>query len=191
MNFTNPTIYLITGDMYNDEKNFLELLKISLNKGIKLVQIRIKSLNRDRYKEVALQAVKLCKEYNATVLLSTYTDLINEVGADGVHLPSIELMKLNARPVSTRYLLSVACHNKEQVIHASNIGADFAVLCPVFATPSSPMGRPLGWKNFSSLVKFSKIPIYALGGVTPEDIEVAKSHGAIGIAAIRSVWGRE
>jgi len=51
------------------------------------------------------------------------------------------------------------------------------------------MGKPLGWERFSSLVKLAKMPIYALGGVTPNDIETARSHGAIGIAAIRSIWG--
>jgi thiamine monophosphate synthase len=65
---------------------------------------------------------------------------------------------------------------------------DFVVLSPVFATPSSPNGKALGWKNFGDIARTVDIPIYALGGMTPKDLPTAKANGAIGIAAIRSLW---
>ncbi len=184
-------IYLITGEPCDNENKFLELLKISLEQGIKLVQIRAKLLDYNQYQNLASKAIKLCREYQATVLLNTHLNLIDEIGADGVHLPSKNLMELNERPIPKHRILSVACHNEEEVIHASKIGADFAVICPVLATPSSPEKKPLGWEKFSDLVKLAHMPIYALGSVTPKDIEKAKSYGAIGIAAIRSIWGKQ
>ena len=64
----------------------------------------------------------------------------------------------------------------------------YIVICPIFSTPSSPKGNPIGWSKFSTLSKLSKIPVYALGGVSPNDLDTARNYGATGIAAIRSLW---
>lgn len=184
----NLSFYLITGE-WTDQKQFLEFLEISLRAGIKRVQIRAKSLNYDDYKKIAAEAVELCHQYQAQALISVYQDLVKKVNADGLHLPSAEFMKLDERPISDKYLLSVACHNEAQIMHATKINSDFAVMSPIFATPSSPQGNPLGWEKFSSLAALSTIPVYALGGLTPKDLPIAQSNGAVGIAAIRSLWG--
>lgn len=187
MNFNNYPLYLITGKPY-DESIFLSLLKAALEKGVKLIQIRAKELSKYDYKKLSIPAIALCRQYNAKILLSMGMDYLEELAADGVHLPSLEMMKLTKRPISDNYILSVACHNEEQVIHASKIQADLAIICPIFSTPSSPQGNPLGWSRFSTLSKLSQIPTYALGGVSPNDLDIAKLHGATGIAAIRSLW---
>jgi 8-oxo-dGTP diphosphatase len=184
----NP-LYLITGQPENDVEKFLALLTSSLIKGVKLVQIRAKSLSSDQYAILAKEAVKLCHQYQAKALLNQHPHLLNLTQADGIHLPSQQLMQLTQRPVSAKLLFSAACHTKEQILHASAIKADFVVLSPVLATPSSPNGIPLGWKNFENIARIVDVPLYALGGMTPKDIPIAKAHGAIGIAAIRSLWG--
>lgn len=181
--------YLITDKPFDNQKKFLELLELSLNSGVKLVQIRAKSLDEQAYRKLAMAAVKLCHQYHAKALLSQYINLVNEIGADGVHLPSSKLMQLIDRPVTAEYLLSVACHDAAQLRHAAHIQADFAVISPIFSTPSSPMGNPLGWEKFSALAAEATMPVYALGGMTPNQLEVARSYGAVGIAAIRSLWG--
>lgn len=181
--------YLITGKPYTDISVFLATLKTSLETGIKLVQIRAKSLNKDEFESLATETVKLCHQYEeAKVLLNGNVELLERTGADGIHFPSSELMKLEKRPFSSKYLFFCSCHDIQQVDHASKIGADFMTISPIFSTPSSPEGKPLGWENFKKLAKTSKIPAYALGGLTPEHLELAKSYGAIGIAAIRAFW---
>lgn len=184
----NP-LYLITGKPEDDLEKFLELLTISLNNGVKLVQIRAKSLHDDQYAKLATAAVKLCHQYQTKALLNQHPHLLNHTKADGIHFPSRELMQLRQRPVISNFLFSAACHTKEQILHASAIKADFVVLSPVFATRSSPHGTALGWENFAQIAATVHIPIYALGGMSPEDILTARIHGAIGIAAIRSLWG--
>ena len=68
------------------------------------------------------------------------------------------------------------------------MGADFAVLGPVAATPSHPDREPMGWHRFAALRETVSLPIYALGGMTPSDLHTAHRHGAQGIAAIRGLW---
>lgn len=189
MSIITDPIYLITGEPSNNEKEFLNYLENSLKNGIKLVQIRAKLLPKNTYKKLATAAIELCHQYQAKVLLNSHIGLVEELNADGIHLPSIDLMRLQKRPLTSSHIISAACHTKEQALQAANLKINLAVICPIFATPSSPKGNPLGWEKFSALAKLLKIPTYALGGLTPQHLEIARSHGATGIAAIRSVWG--
>jgi 8-oxo-dGTP diphosphatase len=82
----------------------------------------------------------------------------------------------------------VSCHDAAELAHARRIGADFATLSPLAATPSHADAAPLGWTGFRELANASPLPVYALGGVGPADIACAHAHGAQGIAAIRGLW---
>jgi 8-oxo-dGTP diphosphatase len=68
------------------------------------------------------------------------------------------------------------------------VGADFAVLGPVQATPSHPGASPLGWRKFREIVDGAAIPVYALGGIKREDLDLAMHCGAHGIAMVRGSW---
>jgi len=84
--------------------------------------------------------------------------------------------------------VGAACHDLTQLQAAQRLGCDFAVLGPVQATDSHPGAVPLGWDAFEALREQVSLPLYALGGLGPGDIEQARRHGAQGIAAIRSLW---
>jgi 8-oxo-dGTP diphosphatase len=66
------------------------------------------------------------------------------------------------------------------------LNADFATLSPVCATASHPDAKPLGWERFARLAADARLPVYALGGIAPEDLERARAAGAQGVAGIRA-----
>ena len=51
-----------------------------------------------------------------------------------------------------------------------------------------PGAAPLGWHGFAALRECTGMPVYALGGLTMDDLATARAHGAQGIAAIRGLW---
>jgi 8-oxo-dGTP diphosphatase len=71
---------------------------------------------------------------------------------------------------------------------AEALGCDFAVVGPVRPTPTHPDASGIGWAGFERLREHSPLPIYAIGGLCPEDVATAREHGAQGIAAIRGLW---
>jgi 8-oxo-dGTP diphosphatase len=71
---------------------------------------------------------------------------------------------------------------------AEALDCDFAVVGSVLATASHAGGEVLGWAGFARLRESVSLPIYAIGGLTPEHLDEARRHGAQGIAAIRSLW---
>ena len=70
------------------------------------------------------------------------------------------------------------------------IDVDFAVVSPVMPTSSHPDQKGIGWAAFHRLSEQSQVPLYALGGMSDEDVETAWFHGGQGIAAITALWQR-
>ncbi len=85
-------------------------------------------------------------------------------------------------------ILSASCHNEAEITQAVKWGAQMATLSPVHATPTHPDAQPLGWDRFRALVEGTPLVFYALGGVTPQDLDTARHHGAFGTAGIRAFW---
>jgi 8-oxo-dGTP diphosphatase len=108
-----------------------------------------------------------------------------------VHLDSSAAAKLAARPDWAKpvsFLIGVSCHDDTELAHAAKIEADFALLSPVLPTLTHPGAVTLGWARFTELAGASPIPIYGLGGLGQDDVALAQSHGAHGVALLRGAW---
>ena len=75
-----------------------------------------------------------------------------------------------------------------ELARAVALGVDFAVLGPVQATLTHPGAKPLGWERFAALARGAGLPVFALGGMTPGDLDAAWRRGAQGIAMVRGSW---
>jgi len=53
---------------------------------------------------------------------------------------------------------------------------------------SHPGSMPIGWSDFKKLADKSNIPVFALGGMTENDLKISKEYGGQGIAAIGEFW---
>lgn len=103
-----------------------------------------------------------------------------------IHLKQHQLItkQKNELIVGKRYI--AACHDYESVQHAAYIGCDAILLSPVLNTTTHPETPELGWEQFQQIASSIDIPVFALGGMTEQDIEIAKQHAAYGIAGIRN-----
>ncbi len=183
-----PDRYLITPEP-SESSRFLAQLEQSLRRGVSLVQLRAKSLSFGAYAALAQRALVCCHRHGAKLLLNAAPELVERLGADGVHLSSSRLMALSCRPLSSSFLVAASCHSLQELVQAQHVGADFAVLGSVAATASHPDVSPLGWSKTQRLLDEVALPVFALGGMTPSDLPTAYLHGAQGVAAIRSLWG--
>ncbi len=184
-----PDRYLITGEPASEPAAFLARLERALGAGVRLVQLRAKALPAEAYAVLAREALVRCRAHGAHLLLNAEPALAQRLGADGVHLDSVRLAACRERPLGPEFRVAASCHDAAQLAHAAAIGADFAVLSPVRPTASHPDTVALGWDAFQSLTDTAALPVYALGGVGPDDLATAFTHGGQGVAAIRALWG--
>jgi thiamine monophosphate synthase len=104
-------------------------------------------------------------------------------GGDGaVHLAAAEPFP-DPRPA----LVGRSCHSAAELVQARAEGCDWAFLSPVFPTASKPdYGPALGVAGFARLQPLGP-PVYALGGVGPDDVPALLAAGAHGVAVMGPV----
>ena len=181
-----PTVYGITNASELGELEFLSRLDVALARGLKLVQVREKAMDKDKLARFSGIVVNRCHAAGARALINADADLARSVNADGVHLTSTQLRKLSVRPEFD--MVGASCHNAEELALAAALGADFSVLGPVKPTPSHPQTHPLGWPGLARLLAGYPLPVFALGGLGPDDMDAVWSCGAHGVAMQRKVW---
>lgn len=178
-----PQYYAILDDA--DPTLLLVNLKTILDKGIKLIQARLKTLSVEAVERFFEQAYPLCKSQHAWLLLNSGVEHSERFEVDGVHLTSCHLLAIDQRPESKQWV-AASCHNLEELLHAQKIGVDFVVLAPVLPTPTHPEAKCLGWEHFAELVVHSNLPVYAMGGLSEADLPTAQEAGGQGVAAVRA-----
>ena len=182
-----PECYLITPSPENTDE-FLAQLETALQQGIRLVQLRATGMAAGEYLSLANQVVARCHAHGARVLLNGEPEWVLQTGADGVQLSSGRLHSSEQRPLPGNLLVAASCHSEEELRLALKLEVDFALLSPIKWTESHPETEPLGWDTMKRLVDEVPIPVYALGGVSRDDLGAAFEAGGQGIAAIRSLW---
>lgn len=186
-----PNRYAISPDFSKAEWPVIECwLQGLVEKKVTLFQWRQSAASAD----VAKQVAEWAKKNGLVALLngvydSSVFDLAAEYGYSGVHLKSTGFcedaknIKASAKSLGLRWLAG-SCHSDEELGMAKELGFDFAVLGPLQQTQSHASAAPIGWEQFRSWATEAGLPVYALGGCSETDIDLAHENGAQGIAGI-------
>jgi 8-oxo-dGTP diphosphatase len=183
----DPEHYLITPEPGDDDARWLSALRKALDAGVRRVQLRAYACEPLRWCRLIERAAAHARDAGAEALVNGDIALAEALGI-GVHLRAAQLMALSARPLPRPLPVIASCHSREELAAAQALDCDAAVLGPVLATPSHPGEAGIGWQRFVEMREHAVLPIYALGGMTRSHVELARSHGAQGIAAIRGLW---
>ncbi|NKB34185.1 MAG: Nudix family hydrolase [Pseudomonadales bacterium] len=178
-----PKEFAITADLESSEE-LPTLFKKYSEQGIQLIQFRQTHLDQANYVYWLQSAVSIARDYDIHIVANQSPDTFGAAHASGLHVNSNTLMSLVRRPVASDLLFSASCHSFEELHQAQILDADFVTLSPVCYTSKYGSGNELGWDSFSDLAGRISLPVYALGGLGRDDLQVAQSCGAFGIAGI-------
>jgi 8-oxo-dGTP diphosphatase len=181
-----PPVLAITCAEDMGEEAFLARAERALAAGVELLQVREKTWEPRRREAFAARIVAIAASFGARVLWNGHADDARRLHCAGVHWTSAMLAQATLRP--NDLFVSASCHTRDDVLRASALDLDCVVLGPVRATPTHPDAAPLGWNGFSTIAEGTRVPIYALGGLTGNDLETAIAHGAHGVAMRRHAW---
>lgn len=181
-----PPVYAITQATEIGVNNTLKNIAHALQQGVRLFQIREKAMAKDRLRFFAKEVMSLTHQYDAKVLINSDIELSREIGADGVHFTTTQLMTLTSRPELN--WCGASCHNVEELFWAEQLELDFVVLGPVLPTLSHPaISTTLGWRKFAAMIRNYSLPVYALGGLYLQDLPASQELGGHGIALMRGI----
>ena len=190
MNPIDFKLYLISDRKLFPRAMFWRLLEQALRAGVPAFQLREKDLCDGDLYAMAVKARALTRRYGRKLFINGRFDIAKAVDADGVHLPEDSLPIGAVREaLGPRALIGKSTHSLIAATKAQREGADFITFGPVFATASKKQfGPPVGLDALRRVCAKTKIPVFALGGIKPENAATAFRQGAKGVAMISGLY---
>jgi hydroxymethylpyrimidine kinase/phosphomethylpyrimidine kinase/thiamine-phosphate diphosphorylase len=177
-------VYLITDQ--ND--SLLERVGQALRGGVAVLQYRAK--NKERSERVAEGGAlkRLCARFGTTFIVNDDLQLAEELDADGVHLGQDDGAIADARAqLGPGKIIGKSTHNLDEALSAERDGADYIGFGALYPTGSKVVSHLPGVEGLKSIREQVKIPIVAIGGITPANACRVIDAGADALAVISSV----
>lgn len=185
-----PPLYVVTDRRQTGEDRFLQILGDIIPEQGMMIQIRERDLGARELLRFVEAVQRLAHPFRVPCLINDRVDLVLATRAAGVHLRANSMPIKEARKcLGAGYLIGKSVHSAEEALQSAQEGADFVVLGPVYETPSKrPYGPPLGVRVLREAGRHCRIPVYAIGGMTPARVEKVMEAGAAGVAVVSSIF---
>jgi thiamine-phosphate pyrophosphorylase len=180
---------MLVTDRRRSTRPITETVRMALAGGVDAVQLRERDMSARALYDLALKLRAITREAGAALIVNQRLDVALAVGADGVHLGWRSLNPADVRKLAgEKFLIGISCHDGPQIHSAEETPANYALLGPVFHTPSKEgLVYTIGLRPLKNLVSAAKIPILAVGGITPENAAQVMQTGVAGLAAISAL----
>lgn len=149
--------------------------------------LREKDLDEDAYRELAKAVSKICKSHGTRCILHSYVEVAEELGCNAIHLPLHILRTVSDEKKRKFKEIGASCHSIEDAIEACRLGCTYITAGHVFETDCKKglPGRGLGFlKNVCESVS---VPVFAIGGISVDNIADVKKAGAKGACVMSGV----
>lgn len=162
----------------------------ALRGGAPLIQLRAKG-GTDRARWSLAEVVSdRCRRAGARLVINDRADLARAVGADGVHVGDDDLpVAAVRRVVGPSDLVGATCRDPEAARQAEAEGASYLGVGPAYATTTKTgLPDPLGPEGVGRVAAAVRIPVIAVGGVTPTRVADLLDAGCHGVAVSAAVF---
>ena len=161
-------------------EDFLTRLERIAAAGPTGVILREKDLPPEDYRALAEQALPLCRARGVPCILRSFPEIAEALGERAIHLP---LPLLRALPPERRgafRVLGTSCHSVEDAREAEKLGCTYITAGHVFATDCKKGLAPRGLDFLRAVCRAVDLPVWAIGGITPENFPSVRAAGARG-----------
>ncbi|HHY37673.1 MAG TPA: thiamine phosphate synthase [Clostridia bacterium] len=181
-----PALYVIIGGPLRGTRSHTDLTKAAVEEGAQLVQLREKGLEAKDLVRIAREMRDVCHEHGALLIVNDRVDVAFEADADGVHVGQEDISPETARVIlGPGKIVGVSVDNLAEAEEAATAGVDYVGLGPVYATSTKDCGvLPCGASLVKEVATRVRLPVFGIGGITPENTLPVLQAGAAGVAVI-------
>ena len=164
------------------------------------IVLREKDLPENEYKSLFLEALQICEASGVKLLLHNYINTALELGYRHIHMPLWKLNEMSKDSLQISFhqymkdnfdTVGVSIHNKEELELAIKLGATYVTAGHIFATDCKKGLPPRGLDFLKEICDFSSMPVYAIGGISFDNIKQVIKQGAFGGCMMSSMMTRE
>jgi thiamine-phosphate pyrophosphorylase len=164
-------------------EEFTTLVSSLVDAGVELIQLRDKQLTDRELIDRAHRLRELTRGTETLAIINDRPDIASLAGADGVHVGQEELAVKDARTiVGLRALVGVSTHSIEQARAAVIDGANYIGVGPTFPSTTKAFDAFAGLELMQAVAAEIRLPAFAIGGITLENIGDVLAAGTTGVA---------
>jgi len=155
-----------------------------------LIQLREKYATPLEFYGDAKAALCIAREHGVRVIINDRVDIALAVKADGIHLGQTDVPAEAARCLlGESAILGVSTHNIAQAIVATTMPVDYVAFGPIFKTATKEDLDPIAGLEALRAVRatLGKLPLVAIGGITPANSDQVFAAGADAVATISAL----
>jgi thiamine-phosphate pyrophosphorylase len=187
MNKISKLHYITQGNIFG--YTHAQLTEEACMGGAEWVQLRVKKKGYTEWKEIAEDVQKVCKKYNAKLIINDNVRIVKEISADGVHLGKSDLTATEARKIlGDGFIIGGTANDFMDIENLASEKVDYIGLGPFrFTRTKENLSPVLGLEGYKKIMQANRemkmeIPVIAIGGILIEDIREILSTGIYGIA---------
>ncbi len=168
----------------------VSIVEAALEGGVTIVQFRDKGQYSEGERQEACDALKeLCHRRGVPMIVNDDPRLARRLGADGVHVgredPSPRIARAMLGPAA---LVGVTVYGKpSEEQEAEAAGADYLGVGPFFRSVTKPEEPEMPLHLLDAVVHRTKLPVFAIGGITAENAAQLARHGVAGVAVVSAI----
>jgi thiamine-phosphate diphosphorylase len=184
-----PIVMMVTDRRRHDEPlaGLVDASRHAAEAGVDLIQIRESGLDDRALVALADRVREAVSRAGARVSINDRLDIALAVHAAGVHLPALGISCARARGIAPPgFLIGRSVHSEAEAVETEEAGGcDYLILGSIFESASKPTGHPVGGVELlARICRTVRLPVIAIGGITPARVPEVVDAGAAGIAAI-------
>ena len=160
--------------------DFLERLKEIARQRPAGILLREKDLTPEEYRKLAREVQSICKKAGVPCILHSFTGVAEELEADALHLPLPLLRKLPGEDRGRFRQLGASCHSVADAREAQSLGCTYITAGHIFDTDCKRGLPGRGLDFLREVCGAVTIPVYAIGGITAENVAQVRQAGAAG-----------
>lgn len=143
--------------------------------------LREKDLSEDDYFALTMKLQTVCQEYAIPLTLHSFHQAAKRLDVRCIHVPLPVLRKMSTEDKAFFSVIGVSCHSTAEAVEAQQLGAAYITAGHIFETDCKA-GLPGRGLDFLRRVKSCvTIPVYAIGGISPDNAKEVIYAGADGI----------
>ena len=169
------------------KEDFLKRIEKIASAKPKGIVLREKDLTEKEYKDLATKVIEICNRYNTPCILHTFTQVALELKHPYIHLPLHILEKVTAEDREKFKVLGASCHSVEDAVRAEKLGCTYITAGHIFDTDCKKGLPGRGLDFLKNVCQSVKIPVYAIGGISSENLKEVKNAGAKGVCVMSGV----
>lgn len=159
-----------------------------LEGGCRWIQLRMKDASPEEIAGTGRRLAAMCRRYGATFVVDDHVELVEAIGADGVHLGKNDMPVAEARRIlGPDKIIGATANTLDDMLRAVEAGADYIGLGPFrFTTTKEKLSPVLGTDGYRRIMgefrRHSSLSVVAIGGITAADLDDIMATGVTGVA---------